>query len=370
MCNEKRIILFTANYTGGILQFTLEMMAQLIKQGCYVICFVPKGVKISSQLLSNFNFVFYDKKNTLFNLKKHISVIENIMSYKPDYVWITDHSIVPLQIGKMIGDKLPTMITVHDPICHSTNQKSVSYIIKSTFEKIYLSLAAKKASKILLLSKFSKEIFLIKHKKYEKKIFQINLGAHIITEKKTKPIELSNYNQSFILFFGRIDKYKGIGHFLKGFLEIEDEIESKFIIAGNGNLSGEEKELIYRSKKTIVINRYILDEEMLYLFNNCSCVVLPYTDATQSGVIPIAYKLGKPVIVSNILGLTQFVDNKKTGYVCDNDSDYGEAVKYVLKNASNMGESALNYYKEYLDFEKNIRLVLGEMFPEKEEVHS
>jgi hypothetical protein len=39
---------------------------------------------------------------------------------------------------------------------------------------------------------------------------------------------------------------------------------------------------------------------MLYLIRNALTVVLPYIEASQSGVTPIAYHFGVPVITSNV----------------------------------------------------------------------
>jgi glycosyltransferase involved in cell wall biosynthesis len=44
-------------------------------------------------------------------------------------------------------------------------------------------------------------------------------------------------------------------------------------------------------------------------------VVLPYVEATQSGVIPVAYSFGKPVVATTVGGLPAQVDDGKTGYL-------------------------------------------------------
>lgn len=109
-----------------------------------------------------------------------------------------------------------------------------------------------------------------------------------------------------------------------------------------------------------LINRYIRDEEMLWLFHHARSVVLPYIEATQSGVIPIAYKFGVPVIVSNVDGLTQFVEDEKTGFVCESEIDYLAALKKLENDniRSAMSEAAIEYHLSNMDWKKNILSVL------------
>ena len=91
--------------------------------------------------------------------------------------------------------------------------------------------------------------------------------------------------------------------------------------------------------------------------------MLPYIEATQSGVIPIAYKFGVPVIVSNVDGLTQFVDNEKTGFICSREKDYVDALRKleIDTTRSVMSENAVQYHLQHMNWKKNIAAVLDEI---------
>lgn len=55
------------------------------------------------------------------------------------------------------------------------------------------------------------------------------------------------------------------------------------------------------SKKHLTIeNRFIRDDEIEKFFLRASFVVLPYQDATASGVIPLAYRFHLPVIATRV----------------------------------------------------------------------
>ncbi len=70
------------------------------------------------------------------------------------------------------------------------------------------------------------------------------------------------------------------------------------------------------------------------LFRQASVVVLPYIDASQSGVIPVAYTFAKPVVATTVGGLPEMVDDGCTGYlVPPRDSDaLADAVVHLLQH--------------------------------------
>ncbi|RLA39328.1 MAG: glycosyl transferase family 1, partial [Gammaproteobacteria bacterium] len=61
--------------------------------------------------------------------------------------------------------------------------------------------------------------------------------------------------------------------------------------------------------------RYHTDQETAELFHRADVVVLPYRSATGSGVVPIAYHYNKPVIVTNVGGLPDVVEDMSTGFI-------------------------------------------------------
>ena len=62
-----------------------------------------------------------------------------------------------------------------------------------------------------------------------------------------------------------------------------------------------------------IVDRYVPDDEAAELFAACDVVVLPYRDATQSGVVPLAWAHGRPVVTTAVGGLPDAVEDGATG---------------------------------------------------------
>ena len=110
-----------------------------------------------------------------------------------------------------------------------------------------------------------------------------------------------------------------------------------------------------------MLSRYITDGEMQWLFEHCKFVVLPYHEATQSGVLPISYKYGKPVIVSDIPGLRELVIKGKTGEIFFDTEDLKEKMLEMSKNSfGKMYQTEIEeYYSKNYDWNKNLQKLLS-----------
>ena len=112
--------------------------------------------------------------------------------------------------------------------------------------------------------------------------------------------------QDYVLFFGRIEKYKGIDVLYKAFRDDASLKEMRLVVAGKGEVGFEREAL----PNVVWINRFIRDEEVGDLFRKARCVVFPYLSATQSGVFSFAFYFGKPVVASDVSFFREFADLK------------------------------------------------------------
>jgi glycosyltransferase involved in cell wall biosynthesis len=121
-------------------------------------------------------------------------------------------------------------------------------------------------------------------------------------------------NPAAFLFFGRIESYKGLGLLLDaaGILKSRGT-PVNLVIAGTGTDLPNHRMRIAAMNGAQLIDRHIDASDVPALFRRCAAVVLPYTDATQSGVAAIAVANACPVIASNVGDLPEVVLDGRTG---------------------------------------------------------
>jgi glycosyltransferase involved in cell wall biosynthesis len=195
------------------------------------------------------------------------------------------------------------VLTVHDPFPHSgeiNNRKLFNYKMAMRIVKYFV-----------LLNQNQKHEFCQKYKLNSKQILINHLGIYDNIQTFTQThINPNPYN---VLFFGRISPYKGIEYLCQAMVEVRKHIpNASLTIAGGGKMYFDIEP--YKKYDWINIqNRYIEMQELALLLQKCSISVCPYIDATQSGVIMTSYSMCKPVIATNVGGLSEMVDDGKSG---------------------------------------------------------
>ena len=115
------------------------------------------------------------------------------------------------------------------------------------------------------------------------------------------------------MFFGLIREYKGLDILLKAMNLLNDQYQ--LIIAGEcyGDFKKYQDiiDTLHNKTNIKVLEEYIPDEMVSTLFSASDILVLPYRDATQSGVVAVAYQMETPLIATNVGALGEFNISKK-----------------------------------------------------------
>lgn len=124
-----------------------------------------------------------------------------------------------------------------------------------------------------------------------------------------------------LLLFGRLLPYKGIDRLIEAMRLLEEEnFPARLRLVGQGPLKIESL-----PGNTELDRRWVGDEEIPGLFAQSDLLVLPYQEASQSGVLAIAQHLGLPPLVTPVGGLIEQVEGGRSGFVADDISARGLA---------------------------------------------
>lgn len=360
----KKIVLMTANTGGGIIQFTVQLYHTFRELGFSAKVCAPDAAKDTAiKEVPDEDLLLYRKVKSVVSKAPYRALAERIEKESPDYVLYCDDSVICSEVGlKLKNREIRQLLTMHDAGgYHPTNHVSLRTELLHRYVKFVNRSFYKRVHKFVLLSAESLSAFKSNFPRYAEHTLCMNLGAHIPAEAEVCPSELEGKEGDYLLFFGRIDKYKGIEHLLRAYRFAEEQC-LPLVIAGSGALSETEKEEAAKCKNVLLLNRYIGDGEMKYLFSHSRGVVLPYIEATQSGVIPIAYSYGKPVIVSDLPGLVQFVEKDETGMICKTDGEWTNALLALSEGTfEGNSDAILAYYSEHMDWGKNVERMFSEL---------
>ena len=178
-------------------------------------------------------------------------------------------------------------------------------------------------------------------------------------DKNTAKKKLGLKAENIILYFGIIRDYKGFDILLKAIAELKNRNTDFHLLAGGECYGNDEKytKLISDLGISNYItwhNRYIPDSEVTDYFSAADVVALPYRTASQSGITQIAYSYDLPVIVTNVGGLPEIVDEGKSGFTIspENPEELAVVLAENLDNSTFFGMSKyITTFKEKFSWE-------------------
>ncbi len=120
-----------------------------------------------------------------------------------------------------------------------------------------------------------------------------------------------------LLFFGRILAYKGLGLLLDAYRELRREgVRVELDIMGSGDIGPYTAKLAGLDGVRLT-NRWLDDGEIGPALANTEIMVLPYVEASQSGVAAAAAAAGIPSVATPVGGLVEQVRHEETGLIAD-----------------------------------------------------
>jgi glycosyltransferase involved in cell wall biosynthesis len=135
-----------------------------------------------------------------------------------------------------------------------------------------------------------------------------------------------------LLFFGRISHYKGLDVLLDAMDAVwAERPEVRLTVAGEGPLP---EHPALADSRVEVRSEHVPESAVAPLFGGATCVVLPYRQASQSGVGTLAMQHGRPLIATRLGGLPELVGEDRGRIVPSEDPGaLAAAVLEVLSTA-------------------------------------
>ncbi len=333
---------------GGPAQFNENLCLELNKEG--------HDAQIISYKLQYPNFLFpgssqFEKSGSVpLGIKIHtilntinpfnwLMVAMFIRKQKPDFIlfryWLPFFGPCLGTIGKLIKSHTKVLALTDNIIPHEKrigDHVFTKYFVKNCDGFIAMS-------KVVLndLSIFTQNL----NKAYSPHPMYQNYGDAISIDLARKKLNL-NPHDKIILFFGLIRHYKGLDILLESLAvqEIKNQ-DIKLLIAGefydDKNFYLQLIKKLNLQDSVIVHDKFIPNDEVRYYFCSANLVAQTYRNATNSGVTMVGYFYEKPMLVTNVGGLSEIVPNEICGYTVENNIALisEKVVDYFTKNREN-----------------------------------
>ncbi len=340
--------------SSSFIDYGIQLANSLTKKDVTVLLLIPDKQIQEFNIIENEDLCVYIyaqpriyNPTNIFTIYKLLRII---IAFNPEVIHIQEGSFWLSFILPLLYRKFSLITTFHDVKPHIGED--------NPWTKFVLYFHIRYSDQIFVHGRRLKEQMIEEYKLPSRKIHVIPIGEHNVEPFRKYEKPNVKIEENLILFFGRIWEYKGLEYLIKAEPIITDTIKNaKIIIAGYGEDFKKYENMMVNRDHFIVYNYRIPYKEGVILFQKCSLVVLPYIDASQSGVILVAYGFKKPVVVTNVGAIPEIVDDGITGLIVEpRDSNaLAEAIIKLLKNKSlrrKMGEAGYEKLKRDLSWDK------------------
>lgn len=232
-----------------------------------------------------------------------------ILRFRPDIVQFHEipDVVTPLQIA-LFNAFTRTVLTVHDPRAHSgrdSHLASALYWLRD--------FGRRRAGAIVVHGGYCHKLFVTDAPQLAKRVVTSTHGVLMV------PVDsIKRSVPGSLLFFGRMEEYKGLDIVYTAIkILIDRGIPHKIAIAGRGAAMDSYRDRLSVLSTVTLIPGFVSQDQTTRLFQDSSVVLLPYRDATQSGVLGAAFGNHRPVIASRVGGLPDIIKDRVNGLLIE-----------------------------------------------------
>lgn len=272
----------------------------------------PEGARAYWKDLESFTLVVHGRRRAVHpgSFRVTEAAVRHIERLAPDVLHIDDPDVSPrIAIGIRTHAwrrKVPIVLSVHDPHPHLGEDLRRKVVARR--------LLFPRVDRFVLHSRALRESFVDEYGLDDSRISVVPLGIYRFYEAWSNGAVPAADRR--IVLFGRLSPYKGLRVLYEALPSVASRVPGLEVDVAGQPIPG------YRLPPAPVLPNggllrvspgYIHNGRLTSLVQGASVTVCPYIDATQSGVILTSYALGRPVIASDVGGLSEYVREGETG---------------------------------------------------------
>jgi glycosyltransferase involved in cell wall biosynthesis len=228
----------------------------------------------------------------------------------------SDFSFLPMLLVKLAGKKViirsdgrPSFLVRK----HFKNPGKVKIFLLGIVETLSYSLADR------IMPETRQLVEEYKMHKYDAKI---SIGSQYVDTSNLKEMKKLSERQYDVGFIGRLIKEKGALEFSKSLPLILKNIQSKFIIIGNGHLRDEIEQVVIKNnvQNETKLLGWTEKKSLLHYLKDIKLVVVPSDYEGLSSLILEAMACGTLVLATPVGGTPDVVREGETGFILENSS--------------------------------------------------
>lgn len=249
-------------------------------------------------------------------------------------------------VGRLTGSRI--YFTVHDSIMHKGDYNFLEdFLLRKSIEL---------STDLIFLTNHVYEVTERHFNIRGKSIFLSKLG-YLETEHDSKYTLKREFNGNSFLFLGRVSEYKGVEVLLECFSNSEILQEKRLTVAGKSNYVVPYES--YDLKRLSVLDYFLPEEEIVELVNSHDVLVLPYIEATQSGVLGYALKSNTQVVLTNVGGLCEQIP-PNCGVFCEpNAGSLKATLESVVRGDYSSNFATQDSYRKTISWDCIVRELMG-----------
>jgi glycosyltransferase involved in cell wall biosynthesis len=299
--------LFSKYYDGIMFHFSEGY--QIKKSGNFIFSSLP----FSKSPFKYFRYLFFCIKHVRKNRK-----VDYIISYDPGIF-----CLIGLLLKKISGAKLVAEVNIDHFEGAALTSSGLKLKIKKTLITLMTRFAIKRADSVKFIS--NKVYY-----DYKKK-FEFHHATSFFSYISTHVFKLDRCSdKGYILFVGHPYKLKGVDVLIKAFQRISGEYPELILKIIGHCVDRSEFETLAAGNPNIHFQKGTEYDKIIPEFEGCKILVAPSRTEAMSRVLIEAMACGKPVIGSNVGGISEVIIDGKTGLLFESENSIELAAKIKL----------------------------------------